>query len=143
LPEEGGCGSDGDEGLGDGGKLLVVAGEAGVLDQAGQAAFHDPAARKNLEALAARAALDDRKRDVSLLLGPLHQLPGIAAIGEDAGDEGVAPTRGLEHQPGPVAVLDGGGMSLGGEQPAVAVRQDVALAAPDLLAGVIALKAPF
>jgi hypothetical protein len=45
----------------------------------------------------------------------------------------------LEHRLAAVAILDAGGMDLDGEEPTVGVGQDMALAAFDLLARVIAL----
>ncbi len=80
---------------------------------------------------------------MGLLLGPGHQPSGIAAIGEDAGHEGIAPARCLEHLPGPVAVLDVGGMHLDGEQATIGVGQDMTLTTPNLLARVIAFGTPF
>jgi hypothetical protein len=49
----------------------------------------------------------------------------------------------LEHRLAAVAILDAGGMDLDGEEPTVGVGQDMALAAFDLLARVIALRSPF
>jgi hypothetical protein len=73
----------------------------------------------------------------------LHETAGIAAIGEDAGDERVALARSLQRQLAAVAVLDVGTVDADREQPAVGVGQDVAFAPGDLLARVIALVAPF
>ena len=80
---------------------------------------------------------------MGLVRRPFHQTPGIAAIGEDAGDERVASARGLERQLAAVAVLDVGGMNAYREQASVGVGQDVPLAPCDLLAGIVALGAPF
>ena len=78
-----------------------------------------------------------------LVGGPVHEATGVAAIGEDASDEGEALAGCLERQLAAVAVLDVGAMHPDGEEPAVGIGQDVALAPGDLLARVIAFVAPF
>jgi len=89
------------------------------------------------------ATADDLQGDVGLIGGPLHKATGIATIGEDAGDQEVALARALERQLATIAVLDVGGMDANGEKPAIRVGQDVALAAGDLLARLIAFSPPF
>ena len=76
------------------------------------------------------------------LLGPVDQAPGIAAIGEGMLYERVSGPEALQHALGPVAILDVGAMDMDGEQPTIGVGQDVALAAPYLLARIVAPGAP-
>lgn len=123
--------------------MLVVAYEAAVLENPGEGPLDHPAPRQHLEALGVSAAADDFEDDVGLVGGPLHEPAGIAAIGEDAGDEGVTLARALEQQLAAIAVLNVGGMDANREEPAIGVGQDVALAPGDLLARIIALFAPF
>jgi len=73
----------------------------------------------------------------------MHEATGVAAIGEDAGDEGVALARAFKRQLATVTVLNISGMDANREEPAIGIGQDVALAPGDLLARVIALLAPF
>ena len=89
------------------------------------------------------AAADDLERDVGFVGSPVHEPTGIAAIGEDAGDERKALAGRLERQLAAVAILDIGAVDADGEQPTIGVGQDVALAPGDLLARVIAFFAPF
>jgi hypothetical protein len=58
-------------------------------------------------------------------------------------DEGIPGAGGFQHELAAVAILDAGGMNPDGEETAVGVGQDVAFAAFDLLARVVALRAPF
>jgi len=51
-------------------------------------------------------------------------------------------SRALQDPFAPVAILDIGAMDMHGEQPAVGVGQEVALAGADLLACVVAFRAP-
>ena len=76
---------------------------------------------------------------MGLVGGPLDETASVAAVGEDAGDEGVA----LARQLAAVAILDVGTMDADSEEPTIGVGQDVALAPGDLLARVVALFAPF
>ena len=135
--ERGGCGDD-DEGFGDRGELFIVTHEAAVLDDPGEGPFDHPAARQDLEAFRGSVAAYDLQGDVRLVLGPVDQAPGIAAICEGMLYERVSGPGALQHALGPVAILDIGAVDMDGEQPTVGVGQDVALSAPDLLAGVIA-----
>ena len=80
---------------------------------------------------------------MGLVGGPLHETAGIAASSKDAGDEGIALARALERQLANIAVLNVGTKDADREEPAIGIGQDVALAPGDLLAGVIALFAPF
>ena len=80
---------------------------------------------------------------MGLVGSPMHEPAGVAAIGEDPGDEGVALARAFERQLATVTVLNISGMNANREQPAIGVGQDVALAPGDLLARIIALVAPF
>jgi hypothetical protein len=89
------------------------------------------------------AAADDLERDVGLVGGPADEPARITAVGKDAGDEGEALARALERQLAAVAILDVSAVNTNGEEPAIGVGQDVALAPGDLLARVIALFAPF
>ena len=78
-----------------------------------------------------------------LLPGSVDQAPGIAAICKGALYERVSGPGALQHPLGPVTILDIGAVDVDGEQPTVGVGQDVALAAPDLLACIVAPGAPF
>ena len=123
--------------------MLVVADEAAILDDPGEGPLDDPAAAQQFEALGDRAAPDDLDDDVGLVPGPVHQTTGIAAVGKGMLDKGVSSAGGFQHHLGAVAVLDAGRMDPHGEQAAVGVGQDVALAAFDLLARIVALRPTF
>ena len=125
------------------GELFVVADEAAVLDDPGERPFDDPAAWQDLEALRRGVAAYDLQGDVRLLLGPVDQAPGIAAISEGMLYERVSGSRALQYALSPVAVLDIGAVDVDREQPTIGVGQDVALAAPYLLARIVAPSAPF
>jgi hypothetical protein len=66
-------------------------------------------------------------------------LTGVSSIGKCAFNEGISGAGRLEHRLAAIAILDTGGMDLDGEEPAIGVGQDMALAAFDLLARVVAL----
>lgn len=136
-PDQCCSGGDGDEGFSDSGELFVIAHEAAVLDDPGERALDDPSAAEHLEALSTGSPAHNLDNDMGLVPGPFHQPAGISAIGQSVFDEGVAGTGGLQHRLAAIAVLDGGGMDLDREQPAVGVGQDVALAPLDLLARVV------
>lgn len=143
APDECGGRGDDDEGFGDIGELLVVAGKPAVLDDPGEGALDHPAAAQHLEALGGRIAFDDLDDDVGLLPGPAHKPTSVAAVGIGTFDKGVSCAGGLEHRLAAIAILNAGGVNPDGEQPTIGIGQDMALAAVDLLARVIALRAPF
>ena len=70
--------------------------------------------------------------------GSLHLPPPVACIGDDPLQKGEAPARLPQKGVGPVPVLHMGRMHGDGQQETQCVGQDVALAAQDLLARVIA-----
>lgn len=137
-----GCGDD-DESFGNVGALLVVSGKAAVLDDPGEGPLDHPPAAQHLEALCSRIAFNDLDDDVSLLPGPADEPTGIAAIGKGSLNERVSSAGRLEHRLAAIAILNAGRVDPDGEEPTVGVGQDMALAALDLLARVVALRAPF
>ena len=91
-----------------------------------------------------------RARSERLTIGQLEPLVAgrggrdlalIAAVGEDQAEKGEAAADAREQRGQPVAVLDAGGMNDAAQQQAQRVDQDVALAAVDLLAGIVAARA--
>lgn len=124
-------------------QCVCHADEAPVLEDPGEGSLDHPAPGQHLEALGVGTATDDLQRDVGLVGSPAYETNGVAAIGEDASDEGVSLARALEWQLAAVAILHVGGMNANRQEPAIGVGQDVALAPSDLLARVIALFAPF
>jgi hypothetical protein len=143
APNEGrGC-SDGDEGLGDAGELLVVPDEASALHGPSEGALDDPAPADDDEALHPRHTADDLERDVGLVLRPGDEFPGVATVGEDTLDEGKPLPGSPQDALCPVTILDVGAVDLDGEQPAIRVGQDMPLSAVDALSGVIAFGSPF
>ena len=94
------------------------------------------------------AAFDDFEYPATGLgdnLGHLRSL--VAGVGEDALDEGEQTPRRLEQVASAVAILDIGRMDGDAQEKAERVDKDVALAARDLLARIVALRvqrrAPF
>jgi hypothetical protein len=142
-PDEGdGCG-DGDESLGNGGELLVVAHEPAAFHDPGEGALNDPAAADHGEALRARRALDDFQSEVGLGLRPGDEATGVSAVGIDVLDEREAGARTAQDALGAVTILDVSGVNLDSEEASVGVGQDVPLPAVDLLAGVEPFESPF
>ena len=114
-----------------------------MLDQPGEAALDDPAPRQRLEAVKITGPLDDLKVEMGFAACPIDELAGIAAIGEDRAHKAPEAARGAQQRLGAVAILDAGGLHLDREQAPISVGQNVALAARDLLACVVAFRAPF
>ena len=67
-----------------------------------------------------------------------HLLAAVAAVSEDAFDEGKQPSRPAEQLEGAIAILDVGGKNDDAQQETQCVDEDVPLAALDLLARVVA-----
>ena len=134
---------------GDGaGISLEIARQAAIAADPGQGSFNDPALGQNDEFMQF-VALDDLEHPTTVAGSrSLGARSLIAGIGEDALDEGEeAAGASIENQPGPVAVLNVGGMNDDVQQEAERVDQDMALAPGDLLARIKPLRvergAPF
>jgi hypothetical protein len=123
--------------------LLVVAHEASAFHDPGECSLYDPPAADDDEALHPGHAPDDLEDDVGLVLRPGDQLAGIAAVREDALDEGKAPPGFSQYALRAVAVLNVGAVDLDREQAAIGVGQDMPLAAVDAFSGIVTFGAPF
>ncbi len=80
---------------------------------------------------------------MGLVPGPADQASGVAAVGVGPLHEGISGARAFQDALAAVAVLNVGPVDVDGEKPPVGVGQDVALAAADLLARVVAFGPPF
>ena len=135
------CDTDmGDEAPGDGAFKVCfpVPGEAARTTEPSEGALDDPASLQDFEALRLIAAPDDVERPVAHFRQcRLELVPGISAIGEDVAQPWKPEARFGEDSRCAIPVLNVSGVDQGGDQEPFRVGEDVALAAPDLLAGVI------
>jgi hypothetical protein len=126
---------------------LEVAGETAVAADPANGALDDPALRQHHEVMAVAAAHDLNLPCAGAGDGSGHLRPGIASVTDDALDEGEQSARLPQQRLGAVAVLHTGGMDDDCQQHADGVGQQVALAADDRLARVVAgrveRRAPF
>ena len=122
---------------------LVVLAQPTIAPEPSEGSLDDPAFGQNLEAGHVVTAFDDLQDPVPQFLGPLDQFAGVAPIGPDQLESRELPDQLGQHQLGPVAVLEMGGMHDHGQKQAQGVYNDVPLAPFDLLAGVIAPRPPF
>lgn len=125
-----------------------VACETAVAADPGQRPLDDPALGQDFEAMEVGALDDLQDPGAGSGRGRPGLRPLIAAVGEDALDEGEQPPGApVEHLGDAVAVLHIRRMDGDVQQETEGVDQDVALAARDLLRGIEALwverRAPF
>jgi hypothetical protein len=130
---------DGDPGGGAFDRLLPVLCEASAPTEPGEGALDDPAARLNFEAADVVGALDDLHGPIANLVESVTQLrPCISSIGEDVAQPRKRSPDGGEHLRSRVTILNIGSMDDQRDHQSERVGHDVALAALDFLARVIA-----
>ena len=122
---------------------FVVLAQTTIAAEPGKGSLDDPTFGQNLEAGDIVAALDDLQDPVAQFSGPLDQFPGVSSIGPDQLQPGELSDHFGQHQLGPIAILDVGGVYDDGQEQAQGVYDNVPLAALDLLAGVVAACPPF
>ena len=127
-----------DHGCGRGEGCLEILGQPSVAAEPSEGPLDQPALGQDGKAAGAGLALDDLEPQTLLCCGTGSGLPLVAAIGEDQAEPGEAPAQPAADQRQPIAILDVGGVDDDHQQQAQGVDQNVALAAVDLLAGVIA-----
>ena len=125
------------------GERLVVFAQPTITPEPGKGSLDDPTLGQNLEAGHIVAAFDDLQYPVAHFLGPLDQFAGVAPVGPDQLELGELPDQFGQHQLGPIAVLDIGGMHNDDQEQAHRVYDDVSLASLDLLASVVTARPPF
>ena len=124
-------------------QCLVVLAQPTVAAEPSKGSLDDPALGQNLKACHIVAAFDDLQDPVAQFLRPIDQFPGVPAVGPNQLEAAELPDQFSQHQFGPVAVLDMGGMHDHGQEQAHGVYDDVSLAPVDLLAGIVAARPPF
>jgi hypothetical protein len=130
-------------GGGTGGACFEVLGEASAAAEPGEAALDHPAAGQELKAFDAGRALDDLDRPGAAIGNRGLQLrAAIDAVGEDMGQLGEGLPQRMQQRHRAMRVLDIGWMHLGGEQEALGVSDDVALAPLDALGRINAARPP-
>jgi hypothetical protein len=118
------------------GGAFVVAGEAAVGGEPGQRAFDAPAARNDGEAVLAFGFAYDVHHGGEDGAGPVDELAGEAAVGEDEPDR-ADQVRREQGGLGAVTVLHARGQHDDHDEQAQGVGDDEPLPAVDLLAGVV------
>ena len=121
---------------------LVVFGQATVLAEPGEGAFHDPALGQDDES-PGRVSFHDLDNATAPAADPMQELPGIGAVGKDHLQPTQASAQVLEQQPGAIAVLEVGRMHHQRHDQPERVHDQMPLAAVDLLGGVEAAIPPF
>ena len=122
--------------------MFEVLGEAAVAAEPRQRPFYDPTAGQDFEALGGIGSLDDLDGPFADAAQGFAQLvAGIATIGEQVPEPREPVDDFSEQQRCPVTILDIGRVDQGVDEVALGVGQDMALAALDLLARIIATRA--
>ena len=116
---------------------LVVSGQPAAAADPGEGSLDYPALREDDEAVPIAAADDLQFPEPSAGDGRLHLLPLVARIADDALDKREGSARLAQERLCAVAILHAGRMDVNGKQQAERVGQDVALAANDLLTGIV------
>ena len=116
---------------------FVVPSEPTASADPGEGALHDPSFREHDEAVPVAAADDLKLPSAGAGDNRFHLLPLVARVADDALNEGEVPSRLPEQRLRAVTVLHAGRVDVDGEQQAERVGQDVALAANDLLTGIV------
>src|SRR5688572_13633331 len=97
---------------------------------------HNPSAWQELEAFDAHGALDDLDRPrPAMREGPDQLIAAVDAVGKDVAELGELGSQALQERDGAVHVLHIGRVDVHGEQKAVGIGDDVALAPMDALTG--------
>lgn len=130
---------DVDHGFGGARVAFVIAIEPAIAPQPAEGALDHPAARQHFECVAF-GALDDLHRAAPRLFGPSAQRSGIASIGPEVFDlpPPVRPVKPRQQLLGGVPVLNIGGQDQHHQNQPERVHEDMALAAVDFLAGIVA-----
>ena len=121
---------------------LVVFGKSSGSVEPREGALDDPAFGKDFEAVLL-VTFDDLHLVAEHLSGPVDELAGVAAIGEDGGHRAGSAEEPRQHGTGSDPVLDAGRVDHRGEQVTLAVYRDMALTALGPLARVVAALPPF
>ena len=124
------------------GQQFIILAQPPVTREPGKGAFDDPAVRQNLEVLGVGPAPNDLQDGIREFLDPCFQFPRIAAVGPDAFQSGVLKADFLDQFPRPLTVLNPGRVNHHAEDQSEGVHEDVALAALDFLARVVAPLVP-
>ena len=112
------------------------------LIEPSQGALDNATSRQNHKACRRIAALDGLDCPVTDLVEGSRQLgPAVAAVGKDVAPPRIEKAGGGQDQGRAVTILDIGGMNHSRDGQAECVGQQVALAAVDLLTGIIAARA--
>ena len=123
---------------------LVVLAQPPAPAQPSQGSFHHPAPGQHLKGMAVLGALHNLQDSTGEgQQHPVHQLPPVAAVGPDETQAGKPSQQFADHQPGPVPVLNVGGVDHYGQQQPHGVYDDMPLPAGDLLARIVAPRPPF
>ena len=136
-------GSEGNHGFGNLRQFLIIFGQATPSPEPSKGSFNDPSTRDHDEAGSAGDAADDDQRQSEQGTGEQDRQPIVDAVGKDDLKPAVEMLDLLQQIPGAVGVLDIGGMDEDTEQEAGGIDPDMALAALDLLGGIVAARAPF
>ncbi len=118
-------------------EVLPVLGEPPAAAEPGEGPLDHPAPGQNDEPDLIGRLADDLDDDIRR---PGDPLVVVGAVGEDAPDAREQGAGGLQQRAAAVPVLDGGGVDPRLQQQAERIGQDMTLLAPDLLAGVIAMR---
>jgi hypothetical protein len=121
---------------------LVLLGEAATLRDPGKSALHHPPARDHREADLSLLLAYDVEDPAAELSCPADQSACIGAVGPDPLQARRSAVQPVEHLTRSVTVLHLGAVYHAGEQKPVGVYEDVAFAARDLLARVVAVGIP-
>lgn len=122
-------------------QLLIVFAQAPAAAQPGEGPLDDPSLRQHDKARV--RPFDDLDGPMEDRSGPLDQLARIAPVGPDQPKPRKAPADPFQHQPGTLAILKIAGMNHHRQDQAQGIDDQMAFAAQDLLARVIAAKPPF
>ena len=136
-------GCEGDHGFGDFWQFFIVFGQAPPSSEPAKGSFNDPSARDHDEAGGAGDAAHDDQRQAEQEAGEQDRQPVVDAVGKDDREPAVEVLDLLQQIPGAVSVLDIGGVNNDTEQKAGGIDPDMALAALDLLGGIVAARPPF
>ena len=117
---------------------LVVTRKATAAADPGQGPLNDPSLREDDKPVPVTATHDLEFPCAGSGDDGLHLATLIACVGDDALDERKTLSSLPQQRLGPVSILHAGRMDTDGQEQAQRVGQDVALAAQDLLARVIA-----